>query len=127
MQIVRPSGTAQQPTETFSGTVFRESVLPSTDGVIVNTVSFTPGARTHWHTHERGQLLYVVSGSGFVALRGARAQPIRAGDTVWISPDEDHWHGAGPDSPLVHIAVSLGTTDWGEELPDADYAAAVAG
>lgn len=124
MEVVRPSGTSIQPTETFSGTVYRESVLPRTDGVIVNTVTFTPGARTNWHTHERGQLLWVTSGDGFVQLRGEPARSISAGDTVWIAPGEDHWHGASPDCPMVHAAVSLGTTNWGGAVSGEDYVAA---
>jgi quercetin dioxygenase-like cupin family protein len=119
MQIIhaRAADTATaQPTETFTGTVFMDTVLPATDDVRVNTVTFTPGARTHWHTHARGQLLIVVAGTGFIQLRGEEARPIRCGDSVWISPDEEHWHGAGPDSLLVHTAVSLGETSWLEAV-----------
>ncbi|HEY8467011.1 MAG TPA: cupin domain-containing protein [Solirubrobacterales bacterium] len=118
MEIVRPSGVSKQPTDTFTGTVFRESVLPKTDDVIVNTVTFTPGARTHWHVHERGQLLWVTSGKGYVQKRGEEPRPIHAGDTVWIPPDEDHWHGAASDCPMTHVAVSLGKTDWGEPVEE---------
>lgn len=123
MRIERPSGVASQVTETFTGTVHREPVLPATDGVIVNTVTFDPGARTDWHTHERGQLLWVTSGSGFVRLRGEEPAPIAAGDTVWIAPGEDHWHGAAPDCPMVHVAVSLGTTEWGDPVVPEEYVA----
>jgi quercetin dioxygenase-like cupin family protein len=109
----RAEGTAvAQPTETFTGTVFMDTVLPLTDDARVNTVTFTPGARTHWHTHDRGQLLIVTAGTGFIQLRGEEPQPIRTGDSVWISPGEEHWHGAGADSLLVHTAVSLGETRW---------------
>jgi len=115
MQIIhaRATGTSTaQPTDTFSGTVFMDTVLATTDDVRVNTVTFTPAARTHWHTHDRGQLLVVVAGTGLIQLRGEEPQAIRAGDAIWISPDEEHWHGAGPDSLLVHTAVSLGETRW---------------
>jgi quercetin dioxygenase-like cupin family protein len=47
---------------------------------------------------------------------------LEPGDVVWFSPGEDHWHGAGPDSVMTHIAISLGTTDWGDPVSDADYA-----
>jgi quercetin dioxygenase-like cupin family protein len=107
--------------ETFTGTVLRDSVLPSTGDVVVNTVTFTPGARTHWHTHDRGQLLFVLAGTGYVRLRDGAPQPIRAGDVVWFEPDEEHWHGAGPDSLLVHAAVSLGRTRWLDPVTDDDY------
>ena len=77
--------------------------------------------RTNWHTHERGQLLFVLSGSGHIRVRGEEARPLRPGDTVWIPSDEEHWHGAGPESLLVHTAVSLGETRWLEPVADADY------
>jgi quercetin dioxygenase-like cupin family protein len=124
MQVIhaRAEGaTTRQRTETFTGTVLSDSVLPSTGDVVVNTVTFTPGARTHWHTHDRGQLLFVLAGTGFAALRGEPAQPIRAGDVVWFEPDEEHWHGAGPDSLLVHAAVSLGRTRWLTPVTDDEY------
>ena len=124
MQVIhaRAEGAATtQASETFTGTVLRDSVLPSTGDVVVNTVTFTPGARTHWHTHDRGQLLFVLAGTGYVRLRDGAPQPIRAGDVVWFEPDEEHWHGAGPDSLLVHAAVSLGKTRWLDPVTDDDY------
>jgi quercetin dioxygenase-like cupin family protein len=123
MRIVhaRAGTPTEQRAATFTGVVFGDSVLPATEGVMVNTITFAPGARTHWHTHERGQLLTVVAGAGLVQLRGEPAQPIRTGDVVWISPGEDHWHGAAPDSLLVHTAVSLGETAWGDPVLDDDY------
>ena len=32
------------------------------------SVSFEPGARTHWHTHPFGQTLYVTAGAGLVQV-----------------------------------------------------------
>jgi quercetin dioxygenase-like cupin family protein len=120
MQILRPRA-SERMAETFTGEVFSDAILPATEGVRVQTVTFVPGARTHWHTHERGQLLFVLSGAGHVRVRGEDAHPLRPGDTVWIPPDEEHWHGGGPDSLLVHTAVSLGETRWLEPVDDADY------
>src|SRR3954470_8165692 len=40
-------------TATFTGTVWGDPVMPASDGVMVGNVFFTPGARTHWHQHER--------------------------------------------------------------------------
>jgi quercetin dioxygenase-like cupin family protein len=120
MEILGPRAT-ERMTETFTGDVFSDVVLPATEGVRVQTVTFAPGARTHWHTHERGQLLFVLSGSGHIRVRGGDARPLRPGDTVWIPPGEEHWHGGGPKSLLVHTAVSLGETRWLEPVADADY------
>lgn len=103
---------------TFSGTVWADPVMPATDGVTINTVFFAPGGRTFWHAHERGQILHVTAGQGWVCLEGGEPQQIRQGDVVWIGPNERHWHGASADSYLVHIAISLGKNTWQEKVLD---------
>jgi quercetin dioxygenase-like cupin family protein len=97
---------------TFTGDVWAESVLPATDGTTINTVTFLPGGRTYWHSHERGQILRVVQGRGLVCADGGAPVVISVGDTVWVPPGERHWHGACPDSLMTHEAVSLGPTQW---------------
>ena len=92
-------------------------------GVMINTVIFTPGARTYWHRHPGGQLLAVTAGRGVVATRD-QAQVITGGDVVWAEPGEEHWHGACGDSLLTHLAVSHGPTEWGGEVEENDYQSA---
>jgi quercetin dioxygenase-like cupin family protein len=111
----------RQPTDTFTGTVFMDPVVPSTDGVMVNSVAFQPGARTNWHTHDGGQVLIVTAGQGIVALETGEREVVRAGDTIWFAPGERHWHGGGPDTHMVHTAVSIGTTNWAEPVTDEQY------
>lgn len=112
---------SEQRSATFSGSVWADPVMPTTDGVTINTVFFAPGARTYWHTHEVGQVLSVTAGSGWVCLEGEEPQVIRTGDVVWIAPGERHWHGASDTSYMVHVAVSIGKTGWQEEVSDKDY------
>jgi quercetin dioxygenase-like cupin family protein len=115
MRIIRGrdrAGTSDQRSATFTGTVWADPVLPATDGVTINNVFFTPGAHSHWHRHEQGQILQVLAGTGFVCTQGEEPEELRAGDTVWVPAGETHWHGASPDSYLIHTAVSLGTTEW---------------
>jgi quercetin dioxygenase-like cupin family protein len=116
MDIVRRNGAGGQPsqqrTDTFTGLVYADALLSSTDGTAVNSVFFAPGARTFWHSHERGQVLHVLSGRGLIASAGERAQPLDQGDIVWVPAGEAHWHGGGADTVLVHLAVSLGQTTW---------------
>lgn len=119
---VQQAGTAGKRGSQFSGTVFPYLTLPSTDGVVINTVNFTPGARTFWHSHERGQIILVIAGRGLIQVRGGSVHVLRAGDTVWAPPGESHWHGAAEDSYMVHTAISLGTTNWAEAVTDAEYA-----
>lgn len=114
-------------TGTFTGRVMLDPLLGADDGrreVRVNSVVFEPGARTFWHSHDDGQLLVVSSGRGVVENRDGGRHAIEVGDTVWAQPGEEHWHGAAPDSLLVHTAVSLGATRWHEEVPDERYQSA---
>jgi quercetin dioxygenase-like cupin family protein len=113
---------AELRTATFTGTVWGDPVLAETDGVTINTVSFSPGARTHWHSHDGGQVLVVTSGLGRVAGRDGEGSAIAAGDVVFIPPKVEHWHGATADSPMTHIAISLQGHDWLEPVADGDYA-----
>ncbi|WP_440950530.1 cupin domain-containing protein [Methanosphaerula subterraneus] len=71
----------------------------------VGNVMFEPGARNSWHTHPGGQILLVTGGTGYYQEEGRQAQVIREGDVVTIRPDVKHWHGAAPDTWLVHVRV----------------------
>jgi quercetin dioxygenase-like cupin family protein len=109
--------------ETFTGEVWADPVLTSVEDVSVHNVFFTPQARTYWHRHDRGQILYVTSGSGRVFSRDNGGAHIRAGDVVWVEPGEVHWDGADEGSYLVHIAISLGGHQWLEPVTHEEYAA----
>jgi quercetin dioxygenase-like cupin family protein len=121
MRIVpgRPDGaTSEQRPATITGEAWFHPVLPATDGVTITTVFFAPGARTYWHSHEKGQILQVLSGRGLICTAGEQPRAIGAGDTVWVPPGERHWHGAAAGSFMSHTAISLGTTHWAEEVAD---------
>jgi quercetin dioxygenase-like cupin family protein len=113
--------------ETFTGTVLRDPVLSGDGAPVVNSVTFPPASRTNWHAHSDGQILIVTSGRGRAGTRSGQREVLEPGDVVWFAPGEDHWHGAGPDTVMTHIAISLGTTDWADRVSDTDYAAGVAG
>ena len=65
---------------TFTGQVWADPVMPTTEGVTINNVFFTPGARTFWHTHAQGQILQVTAGKGWICVAGQKAEVIRVGD-----------------------------------------------
>jgi quercetin dioxygenase-like cupin family protein len=113
---------SEQRDATFTGTVWADPVLSGDGAPTIATVVFPPAARTHWHHHEHGQVLFVTHGRGFVQVRDGDGAVVRAGDVVWFPPAEVHWHGALGDTFLTHTAVSLGTTAWLEAVSDADYA-----
>ena len=115
------------PVEYFTGAVWQEPICDpgNTKALISLMVTFTPGARTYWHQHPLGQTLLVISGCGLIQSRGGPVQTIRAGDRVWIPPGEEHWHGAGPDTIMRHVAMQEAedgvSAVWLEAVSDADY------
>jgi quercetin dioxygenase-like cupin family protein len=88
------------------GTVKRKSLIDSRDtgGFGVLLVTFSPGARLNFHTHDFEQILYVTDGKGIVATRDEE-KIVTPGTAVYIGPGEIHWHGATNDSSFAHIAI----------------------
>lgn len=116
-QIASPSRLVD---DTFTGEVWRDGVLPKSDGVGVANVHFAPGARSFWHTHDGGQLLLIVAGEGIVADDEA-ALIVGTGDTVWTPPGVRHWHGASAERYLLHTSISLHGTTWYAAVTDEQY------
>ncbi|HUZ21570.1 MAG TPA: cupin domain-containing protein [Acidimicrobiales bacterium] len=124
MIIIPPTehaGTAGKAGSQFTGEVFPYVTMPSTDGVVINTVNFTPRARTYWHRHENGQILIVLAGRGLIQAAGGPVRVMRAGDTIWSPPGERHWHGGSSDSFVTHTAISLGVTSWAEAVTEEEF------
>jgi quercetin dioxygenase-like cupin family protein len=94
-------------------------------------VRFEPAARTAWHTHPLGQTLFVISGAGRVQSWGGKVREIKAGDVVWIPPNEKHWHGAAPTTSMVHVATQEALdgkhVTWMEHVSDEQYKVPVGG
>ena len=118
------SAASEERGPTFTGRVWADPVLAAEDDVGVNAVFFEPGARTHWHTHAVGQVLYVTHGEGYLMTRTGEGGRLAAGDVAHIPPGEEHWHGAAPGSYLLHLAISLGEATWLDPVSDEDYRAA---
>lgn len=108
----------------FTGTarVKRVGAVPGDPTVKIYRVAFEPGARTDWHAHSGPQLLYIVAGRCRVQTWGEPVQEVGLGDTVYIAPDEKHWHGAAAAVGTVHIAVNIDAqTTWMERVTDVQY------
>lgn len=119
-----PESTELSPRSRPSGEVWFDPIFPKTDGVDVGTVIFSPNGRTVWRQHEYGQLLQITSGYGFVCKEGEAPQRVRAGDTVWIAPNERHWHGATASTLMSHTTTTSGATEFHQAVTEAEYAAA---
>jgi len=99
--------TGKGPVEWFTGDVYIDPIRNPDEQSALGAahVRFTPGARTAWHHHPKGQTLYVTDGVGLVASRGGEVKEIRPGDVVYIEPGEEHWHGATPERFMSHVAI----------------------
>ena len=83
---------------------------------------FEPGARTYWHSHDNGQLLYVEDGRMWTQKRGQAKHELGRGESDYAGPNVVHWHGATGQSHLIQVNVGFGgTTKWLEAVPEADY------
>jgi len=118
---------APGPTETFTGEVsvkplFNPNGLRNTGAA---EVTFSPCARTAWHTHPGGQTLVVTSGTGWVQQWGGHKQQINPGDVIWTPPGVKHWHGAATAEAMTHVAIQDyidgSPVDWMEHVTDDQY------
>ncbi len=129
MEIIKAGSrqTQKASPEYFTGIVWQDPIIEASESARISAlrVAFEPGARTAWHTHPLGQTLYVLSGIGLMGLRNKTPQSIKAGDTVWIPPGEEHWHGASNKNSMVHIAMhealNGSVVDWLEKVSGQDY------
>jgi quercetin dioxygenase-like cupin family protein len=131
MQITRNGlDTAAGPEDWFTGAVYVDSVAAPSAGsrLSASSVHFTPGARTHWHSHPNGQTIWFTEGLGLAQRRGGPVEVIRPGDRVFFEPGEEHWHGAAPNRFMTHLAMvqvdEEGTSAlWGDPVSDEEYGA----
>ena len=129
MQIIKSGSrpTRKASSEYFTGNVWQDPIIEADEPARVRAlrVSFEPGARTAWHIHPLGQTLHVISGVGLMGLRNETPQLIKAGDTVWIPPNEEHWHGASATNSMTHIAIQEAlngsVAEWLDKVSDSEY------
>ena len=107
MTVRRPGNAVRSPLGAATAPFWVEMLLEgSADGE--NTAmraSLEPGTITNWHTHPRGQLLYVLFGKGLAQRDGGHVEDLRTGDAAWFAAGEKHWHGAAADSPFSYVSI----------------------
>jgi quercetin dioxygenase-like cupin family protein len=112
--------------ESFTTGVTREPLVPAQvgDGLLVTRFRYPPGGHSHWHVHEGEQALLVEEGRMRVRRRDGLTLLVEPGDSLYVAPGEEHWHGATPDTALVHLAFNAsGATRWLDPVDDEAYAA----
>lgn len=115
------------PVANFTGVVYVSTLVKNdaTFNCASSNVTFTPGARSHWHTHAAGQILLVTEGVGYYQEKGQPIRRLRKGEVVQAQPGVEHWHGASPKQSMTHISLNVNTekgiVDWGRAVTDAEY------
>ena len=95
------------------------------EGWRVSRRSFEASARSAWHRHSGGQLIFVESGRARVQDRGGQMLELGGGESHYTAQGIEHWHGAAPDGEFRQVALSRGDeaeTVWLEKVTDAQYA-----
>jgi quercetin dioxygenase-like cupin family protein len=112
------SSYAQQNEPRFTG---KTTVMDAKD-LSAARRHFDPGARTAWHSHDKGQLLLVEDGRMRAQKKGGPVREFGVGESEYAGPNVVHWHGATPGQALVQINVGFGgETKWLENVTDAEY------
>lgn len=118
MIVVRHDPTEPPPLDRFVVGVARPRVVvgpQDSHELRVILASFEPGGHNTRHTHSFDQMLYTISGEGFIATDHERIV-VGPGDVVVIPAGEPHWHGATDDSALEQLSVGVpGTSDFDGE------------
>ena len=92
------------------------------EGLRVSRRRFEAGARSAWHSHTFGQLLYVEEGSARTQKRGQALREMGPGESDYTGPDVEHWHGAAPSEHFIQVAVGFGSgIEWLDRTTDAEY------
>jgi len=92
-----------------------------TNGARFTRRRFEAGARTAWHSHAGGQLLFVEEGRIRIQQKGQAIKEGGRGESFYTPPNVAHWHGAAAGQALVHSAVSYGDTKWMEKVTEEEY------
>lgn len=128
MQILPKNAPSPGPEDWFTGQVDITPLKGTSENskLSISRVQFGAGARSGWHSHPKGQTLYVTEGVGVIQKRGESVQIIKSGDVIWTEPGEEHWHGASVESGMTHLAIQEedehgNFADWGNKVTDQEY------
>ena len=114
---------AAPATENYTG---RTSRVDS-DGMLPGRRRFEAGARSAWHTHPAGQLLFVEEGRLRVQRRGEPIKDLGLHQSDFTEANVPHWHGGTPDSYAIQASLSFGGIGpWLEPVTDEEYLGTVA-
>lgn len=97
--------------------------VPVDGDIITGARRFEAGNRTYWHNHAGGFILFVQEGTARIQDRGGPMRELGPGEVIYTPPGVEHWHGAGPDEPLLQLGVIPygGGIEFTDPVTDAEY------
>jgi quercetin dioxygenase-like cupin family protein len=114
------------PAQPFNTANFTGTVTPHpTADIRTSRNHFAVGARSNWHSHQGGQVIFVEEGRLRTQERGQAIRELGTGESFHTSSGIVHWHGALPGTAVTQIALSFGMTTWLEKVSDEEYARGV--
>jgi len=120
MSHAQQSGAAAPPQASANSTGATSRVDP--EGMLAGRRRFEPGARSAWHTHPAGQLLFVEEGRARVQRRGESIKDLGPHQSDFTEANVPHWHGATPDSHVIQASLSFGGIGpWLVPVTDEEY------
>lgn len=111
--------------EHYSGNVYISGLLQTAE-YDINQLAFEPGCHNDWHIHpDASQVLLILDGKGYYQEEGKPKRLLVKGDVIKTAPNVKHWHGATPDSRLVHLSITdrseKGHIQWHEKVDSVEY------
>jgi quercetin dioxygenase-like cupin family protein len=121
--LLAASTWAQQPAPVAPRFTGKTEAMDGKDLTVARR-RFEAGARTAWHSHDRGQLLMVEEGRMRSQQRGKPIKDFGVGESEYTAANVVHWHGAAPGHALVQLNVGFGgSSKWFEDVSEAEYLA----
>ena len=114
-----PQGTppAALTPDNFTGVVTPHS----TDDIRTLRYEFAPGARTNWHSHAGGQVIFIEQGRMRAQEKGQAIKEMPSGSVMRTEAGIVHWHGAVPAERMRQVSLSFGVTNWMAKVTDEEY------
>jgi quercetin dioxygenase-like cupin family protein len=115
-------GEAQQPAPAVGPRFTGKTEVMDNKDLSIARRRFEPGARSAWHSHDKGQLLMVEEGRMRAQKRGQPIKEFGVGESEYTAPSVVHWHGATSAQALVQLNVGFGGgAKWLEDVSEAEY------
>jgi quercetin dioxygenase-like cupin family protein len=89
----------------------------ASDAAEVVSVACEGGSMTDWHSHARGQVLYVIGGRLTAIGQVGGEMTLEPGEGLYTAPGEVHRHGSTTDDDdVLFLAITMGGTEWAADI-----------